>query len=132
MKKMTLLTSLLLIFTICSAPEIRSLAVSEPVVINYYDPLIRAINTVEVGDGSILYNPIEQAVGYFQIRPVRVEDYNKLKGTSYVLEDFYDYDLSREMFLYYARGKTYEKAAKDWNGSGSMTIEYWNKVRALL
>jgi hypothetical protein len=132
MKKMTAIISLLLIFTICTAPEFRALAVLWPEVINYYDPLVRAVTAVEVGDGSDLYNEKEDAVGYFQIRPVRVEHYNKLRGTDYKLEDFYDYDLSREMFLYYAHGKTYERAAKDWNGSGHKTIEYWNKVRARL
>jgi hypothetical protein len=129
MKKMTLITSLLFLFVICSAPDIGCLYIAKSEPVSFYDPLIKAINTVEVGDGSVLFNPVEMAVGYFQIRPVRVEDYNKLRGTKYKLEDFYDYKLSREMFLFYARGKTYERAAKDWNGSGKMTIEYWNKVR---
>jgi len=120
------------------APTSISLFIFESKSINYYDPLIKAINWVEVKDGKDLYNEEEDAVGYFQIRPVRVNDYNKRTNSNYRLHDFYDYELSRKMFLYYTydykkgRLKTYEKAARDWNGSGKMTIEYWKKVKANL
>lgn len=97
-----------------------------------YTPLIDAITWVEVKEGTDLYNEIEKAVGWFQIRPIRVRDYNKRTGSHYKLADFFDYELSKQMFLYYAKGKTFEQASKDWNGSGPMTIEYWNKVKARL
>lgn len=41
-------------------------------------------------------------------------------------------DFRSEMFVYFAQGKTMERAAKDWNGSGAMTEIYWNKVKAIL
>ena len=87
---------------------------------------------VESQNGKYLYNAKENAVGWFQIRPVRVIHYNQLTGSNYVLNDFYDYDLSRKMFLYYASGKTYELAAKNWNGSGPMTKDYWRKIQKQL
>jgi len=53
----------------------------------------------------------------------------------------YDFDKAKEVFLYFTdhdwRGnqisqKSFEKAAKDWNGKGPKTIDYWNKVSAIL
>lgn len=132
MKKMMLTILLTTITLMLPAPGVRSFMVIKDEPINYYEPLIKALTWVEVRDGHDLYNEIENAVGWFQIRQIRVDDYNKRLGTNFVLTDFYDYDLSREMFLYFARGKSYEQAAKNWNGSGPMTIDYWDKVKARL
>ena len=129
---MILTSSFLFLFALCLAPEYKTLYVAKADPVNFYDPLIRALILVEVGNGSILFNPLENAVGWFQIRPIRLEHYNKLRGTNYKLEDFYDYDLSKEMFLYYAHGKDWEHAARDWNGSGHKTLEYWEKIKKLL
>lgn len=100
--------------------------------ISQLENLIRAVVWVESQGNVFAYNPREGAVGAFQIRQIRVSHYNRLKGTNYRLKDFYDYDLSKEMFVYFAQGKTMERAAKDWNGSGAMTEIYWNKVKAIL
>ena len=97
--------------------------------INIYDPLIKAIIQVESCNGKYLYNSKENAVGHFQIRQVRLDHYNRETGLNHALTDCYDYDVSREIFLYFARGKSYERAAREWNGSGKMTDEYWRKVK---
>lgn len=100
---------------------------------NPFEPLIEAIVFVEVGDGSDLYNEMEDAVGYFQIRPIRLNDYNKRTGENYTLDQMYDYDTAKKVFLYYAEiYQDWETVAKRWNGSGPMTITYWNKVKAYL
>jgi hypothetical protein len=104
-------------FTILTNPQFK-----------IYYPLIKAIVYVESRGDTFAYNPEEGATGAFQVRQIRVDDYNKRTGSNYSLEDFYDYDLSRDMFLYYAEGKSFERAAKSWNGSGKLTIIYWNKV----
>lgn len=129
---MTMIIILLSAFIELFAPGNGSAVIFEREGINYYEPLIRAITKVESMDGRYVWNPKEGAVGWFQIRQIRVEHYNQLTKSGYSLKDFYDYDLSRQMFLYYARGKSYEQAAKDWNGSGPLTIEYWKKVRRYL
>jgi len=97
-----------------------------------YEPLIRAVYQWESSSGLNLYNKDENAVGPFQIRQVRIDDYNKRTGSNYILEDCYDYDLSKHIFLHYAYGKTYEQAAKNWNGSGPKTIKYWDEVKKLI
>jgi hypothetical protein len=132
MKKMILIILLLSFTRILPAPGFAEVNIVREAPINYYDPLIKALTWVEVRSGERLYNEVENAVGWFQIRQIRVDDYNIRLGTKFVLTDFYDYDLSREMFLYYARGKTYEKASRDWNGTGPKTIEYWKLITARL
>jgi len=46
---------------------------------------------VETNNGKCLYNEFEGAVGYFQIRQVRVDDYTRLRGTKYALKQLPDY-----------------------------------------
>jgi len=98
----------------------------------YWQPLIEAVVWVESRGDTFAYNEKEKAVGAFQIRQCRVDHFNQLKGTNYKLEDFFDYNLSKEMFLYFAHNKTFEQASKSWNGSGPKTISYWNKVKQRL
>ena len=128
---MTTLISILFC-TLLSAPPNNSGVVFESEGINYYEPLIKAVVMVESSNGKHTYNPDEGAVGWFQIRQVRVDDYNKERGMDHKLADFYDYDLSREMFLYYCKGRSFESVAKSWNGSGPMVIDYWNRVKSYL
>jgi hypothetical protein len=123
------LTIFLFAFIRLLAPGSGSMVIFHQEGINYYEPLIKAVTRVESMDGRYVYNKKEGAVGWFQIRQIRVDHYNKIMGTNYVLDDFYDYDLSRTMFLKYARGKSYERAARDWNGSGPMTKIYWTKIQ---
>jgi len=126
--------TLLLILVSCychllPAPERRELLIVNNNAINAYDRLIEAIVHVETDHGKVLYNPKENAVGYFQIRQIRVDDYNWRTKSNYKLSDFYDYDLSRKMFLYYTKDRSFEKIARSWNGSGPMTKIYWSKVK---
>jgi DNA polymerase I-like protein with 3'-5' exonuclease and polymerase domains len=94
--------------------------------------LAMAVCLHESGGNPKAFNKKEKAVGAFQIRPIRVRDYNQKLGTNYRLNDFYDFELSLECFLYYARGKTWEQAARSWNGSGPMTVKYWEGIKQKL
>jgi hypothetical protein len=81
------------------------------------------------------YNEFEEAAGFFQIRPIRLEDYKMRTGISYTTEDMFDYKKAEEIFLYYANRVgpyDFEKIARDWNGSGAKTTEYWNRVKKFL
>jgi hypothetical protein len=97
--------------------------------------LIHAIGRVETKFDTLAYNPVEKAVGYFQIRPIRLQDYNERTGSRYRLRDMYDYETSEKVFLYYATEigpYNFERIAKNWNGSGKKTIQYWKNVRKYL
>lgn len=99
------------------------------------DPLIDAIFWVEAQYDTLAYNPVEQATGGLQIRPIRLEDYNKRTGKDYQMKDMFNFEISKEVFLYYARQigfDDWETIARKWNGSGPKTIEYWEKVQTRL
>ena len=117
------------------APADDRLVLADPVPVNPYKKLIYAIGCVETGLDTLAYNPFEEAVGYFQIRPIRLEDYNQRIVSNYDMQDMYDYYISEKIFLYYASQigpYDFERIAKSWNGSGSMTEDYWKKVKSKL
>ncbi|HLN20137.1 MAG TPA: hypothetical protein VK213_03555 [Bacteroidales bacterium] len=131
--------SFLLVFALFSAtayaPVRPGLDLLRDEPVNPFRELIYAVGMVETGLDTLAYNPLEEAAGYFQIRPVRLDDYNKRTGSRYSLKDMYNYRIAEKIFLYYAEQTgpyDFEKIAKSWNGSGSMTIDYWNKVKYYL
>ena len=140
MKKRNLTFLLLFISMHLMAPPLEkpTLYIEAPTSINFFDeirgfePLIEAVVRYESRGNPFAYNAKENAVGAFQIRQCRIEDYNNQMGTNYVLEDCYDYNLSKRIFLYFAKDKDFEHAAKDWNGSGPMTEIYWENVKKLI
>lgn len=90
---------------------------------------------VETQYDTLAYNPLEEAVGYFQIRPIRLEDYNFRTGSNYTMVDLFNYKNSEKIFLYYASEigpYHFEQIARNWNGSGKNTILYWQQVKRFL
>lgn len=136
MKKLTLLTLLVLLMPFAlRAPDSpdcyeyeRCVEESQP--INPYQSMIYAIGMVECSLDTLAYNPEENAVGYFQIRPIRLQDYNNRTGSNYTLQDMYDYHKAEKVFLYYAKLlKDPDLIIRKWNGSGPKSYEYLNKVK---
>jgi len=114
------------------APDRESLTIEITRPVEPYRQLIYAIGKVETNHDTLAYNPVEEAVGFFQIRPIRLLDYNRKTGNHYKMKDLYDYRVSEEIFLYYAAKigpYDFEKIARNWNGSGRKTIYYWDKVK---
>ena len=90
---------------------------------------------VESGNDPCAYNHGEMATGIYQIRPIRILDYNQRTGKNYKLSDCYDIQISKEIFLYYADKKHFtdlENIAKEWNGRGAKTVVYWEKIKSIL
>lgn len=117
------------------APVSGSVAIPQDYPVDPYQKLILAVGKVETGLDTLAFNPMEEAVGYLQIRPIRLQDYNMRTGSSFTMKDLYDYRVSDKIFRYYADKYgpyDFETAARRWNGSGSMTIDYWNRVKVLL
>lgn len=117
------------------APGSHALSVTMENGINPYSELIYAIGKVETNLDTLAYNPIEEATGFFQIRPVRLEDYNRRTGNSFTMADMYDYHISEKIFLFYASEigpYKFERIARRWNGSGPKTYIYWNRVKKYL
>jgi hypothetical protein len=110
--------------------EVITISIAEPIM--PYTKIIHAIAMVETKGDTLAYNPVEQAVGVFQIRPIRLLDYNNRTGSHYKTKDLYSYKVSEKIFLYYAAMSgpyDYEKIARSWNGSGHKTYYYWQRVK---
>jgi len=135
MKKLFLIV-LMLFFTIrVIAPSQKSLLIPDPLPIEPYKELIYAVGMVEGMGDTTAYNELEMAAGYFQIRPIRLEDYNNRTGSQYTMNDMFNYKISEKVFLYFATQigpYNIEKIAKSWNGSGAKTIEYWQRIKEYL
>jgi hypothetical protein len=132
MKRIILILCFGLITALLTAPPFEVIYITAPREISAYEALIRAITTVESMNGKYVYNEKENAVGWFQIRQCRIDDYNNRTGKSYTLADCYDYEISKEVFLYFCQGRDFESVAKSWNGKGSMTEIYWSKIKKYL
>ena len=101
---------------------------------NPFEKIIMAIVRIESNGNDSAYNKKENAVGAFQIREIRLKDYNQRTGSNYQLQDCYDYEVSKKIFLYYA-SKFHPEDIKGicvcWNGV-SKENKYFNKVKSLL
>ena len=117
------------------APEDNSFVIYESPGINPFSGLMYATAMVETMGNTLAYNEFENAVGIFQIRQVRIDEYNRRTDANYSLTDMYDPQLSEKVYLYFAsRYGPYnlEKIAKGWNGSGPMTELYWKRIKEYL
>lgn len=135
LRKIGLITFLLVVSLRAFAPNRESLVIIDSTPVEPFKRLIYAIGMVETSCDTLAYNPEEEAVGFFQIRPIRVEDYNKRTGSNYTKEDMFDYKIAEKIFLYYASRigpYNFEQIAMNWNGSGPLTIHYWNRVKKRL
>lgn len=118
-----------------SAPTRDSAMIIYSGPVEPYKRIMYAIGKVETDCNNLAYNPIEQAAGIFQIRPIRLEDYNNRTGSNYKMNDLFNYKISEKIFLYYATligPYDLERIAKNWNGSGHHTLHYWERIREYL
>jgi hypothetical protein len=135
--KKTGLTALLFLSVVFKAtsPCMDSLIIFETAPVEPYKKLVYAIGFVETMNDTMAYNPFEQAAGIFQIRPIRLKEYNNQTGMKYRMEDLFRYEISERIFLYFADQigpYNFEQIARRWNGSGNMTIFYWSRIKQYL
>jgi len=129
---------LLLFLTVpfrASSPSANSFTLFAPSPVEPYKQLLHAIGLVETMNNTLAYNPLEEATGIFQIRPIRLKEYNNRTGNNYKMKDLYDYEISERIFLYFADQVgpyDLERIARRWNGSGHMTTFYWNRIKEYL
>lgn len=118
-----------------SAPVCKFLTVSEFPPVEPYKQLIFATGMVETKGDTMAYNPVEGATGIFQIRPIRLLDYNKRTKSNFSRKDLFNYKISEKIFLYFADQigpYNLEQIARKWNGSGHLTSNYWNRIKQYL
>jgi hypothetical protein len=118
-----------------SSPSVNSFMIFESAPVEPYRKLILAVGTVETMNDTLSYNPLEEAAGYFQIRPIRLKEYNRRTGSNYTTRDLFNYSVSEKIFLYFADligPYDLERIARKWNGSGHMTTYYWDRIKEYL
>lgn len=133
-KIITVIPMLLIAFN-AFAPDRKEIVLIQYAPFEPFKKLIEAIGTVETKKDTLAYNPLEKASGYFQIRPVRLKDYNDRTGNNYSIQDLFNYRISEKIFLYYASKigpYDFGRIAREWNGSGKMTYVYWKEVKKYL
>lgn len=134
MKRLVILVVLVFMFFFCKAPEYRILPIPVGKVINPFERIWMAICIHESKLNPLAYNPLEQAFGIVQIRQCKLDDFNDETGKHYTLIDMFDVSKSKEVFMHFAakhQSWDLEYVAKDWNGSGEMTISYWDSVQTI-
>lgn len=135
MKKIIFAIFLFLFASRVFAPNQETFIIFYSPPIEPYTKLIYAIGMVEGKCDTLAYNTTEKAAGFFQIRPVRLEDYNKRTGSNYKMTDLFNYEISEKIFLYYAMKigpYDFEQIARRWNGSGHKTVNYWKQIKLYL
>lgn len=133
--KSVLTVFLSMLFITAFAPDMKVSYICSAEPVDAYDRLVKAIVQVESAGDTLAYNLCEEAFGAFQIRPIRLLDYYQRTGIIYKLKDCHNFEISKEIFLYYARRTgypDYETIARNWNGSGNATLDYWKKVKSNL
>jgi hypothetical protein len=135
LKKIVALTFFLFFALRVFAPTREFLIIESISPVEPFKTLVHAIGMVETQYDTLAYNPLEQAAGYFQIRPIRLQDYNIRTGNAYTMKDLFNYSISEKIFLYYAAEigpYDFERISRMWNGSGESTQQYWEQVRKYL
>jgi len=133
-KKITMLLLSLLFTAILLAPTPGPLFyITMPEPLDPHALLWYAVRMVESRNSEDAINHAEKAYGIAQIRQVKLNEYYRVTGIRYTLKQCLNEEVSREIFYWHCdKWGSYELAAKRWNGSGPMTITYWNKVKKYL
>jgi hypothetical protein len=136
LKKIKIVCFILLSFSLeVSAPSEKIITVLKLAPIEPYKQLAFAVGMVETKGDTLAYNPLEEATGIFQIRPIRLIDYNKRTGSNYTRNDLFNFEISEKIFLYFADQVgpyNMEHIARKWNGSGHLTTNYWYRIKQYL
>jgi hypothetical protein len=105
--------------------------ITNPLYRAYY-PLIKAVVYVESRGNDSALNVKEGAKGQYQIREVRISEFNRLTGKNYSHDEMYEYYKATEVFMYYLKDRDYETIARAWcsgeSGTRKASQNYWNLV----
>jgi hypothetical protein len=134
--KMIITLILCFFFQVLTAPPNHLITIIQEEPICIYDVLVKAIVQVESSGNRYAFNEKEGAYGCFQIRECRLKDYNAVTGLKLTLNDMYDYEISRKVFLFYTKGRSFEIISRAWcsgeSGKLKYSQAYWDKVKQLI
>jgi hypothetical protein len=117
------------------APGVNAILIEQAKRLSKFDKLIESVSWVESRGDIFAYNPMEGAYGALQIRQCRIDEFNKLTNSHYTLQDMYDFDKAKVVFIWYAEQlREPEVIARCWNGGPygmriKQTEKYWQSVK---
>lgn len=121
--------ALSLFHLVAGSPPPNVLFIEHSEGVNPFLHLWEAVCVVETNNNPMAVNRKEQAYGIAQIRQIRLDDYAQRTGITYTLEDCFDTEVSKRIFMYYCNDiQSMERIARRWNGRGTKTTLYWEKV----
>jgi len=123
----------------CTAPSHIEFTIVQGEVIQPYERLFEAVCKVESGNNSYAIGDKHlkhHSYGKAQIRQSRLDDYYNRTGIRYTVEDCFDDEVTREIFMYYVN-PDFETTCRTWNGGEKgmqkkSTLKYWNLIKAQL
>lgn len=145
--KNLILSLLLLLFHIeitegiCSTISYPPIKTEKTLLFNYveqltFEDIILCQILVESNNNPQAINESETACGKLQIRPCRLNDYNRQTNSSYTIDQVFIDSISVKIYLFYAaKCKSKEEICRRWNGGKNglymtSTKKYWNKVQS--
>lgn len=89
-------------------------------------------NPMAIGDKHLR----KKSYGIAQIRQSRLDDYYRQTGIRYTVQDMFDPEKARNVFMFYAC-LDMETTARNWNGGPDgmnkrSTLPYWHKIKSHL
>ena len=130
MKRMKLILILSLFSALLKAPDIKTIPILVSEAVNPYTPIVNAVSFIESSDGMKLINKKENAVGWFGIRPNKLQDYNDRTGQNITHDQCYDYETGKKILLWYISQCDYRNVlgmSRAWNGKSTKNI-YYSKI----
>ena len=129
MKTLILVTVFLMLARVLLAPEARKFFVEKAEKIDPYKAILKAMATVESSNNTYAYNPTEQSTGLYQIRPIRLRDYNRRTGEHLKMNDMYNPAKAERVIRFYCHQYGPYRAKefiKSWNCNSE---KYYQKVK---
>lgn len=139
MRRLILLLCFGIISSIAGPHDEKVIYITEAPVFRPFEPLWRAVCTVEsgndphaIGDKKLKH----KAYGIAQIRQPRLDDYYRHTGIRYTVYEMFDTVKSKSVFMWYAMQNSpndMAKTIKQWNGGPQghkkqSTKKYYKKV----
>jgi hypothetical protein len=136
MKKMITSIILSMVCLGLGAPPFQSGWIVRQEPINLFERYWTATTQIESQNDSLAVNlndPNGGSFGIAQIGWLKLDEYNQANGTNYKLTDLFSVELSKKIFFWHCSNfPDIETAVKRWNGSGSATLIYWDRILAEL
>ena len=95
-----------------------------------YNEIWQAVCFIESTNNPNAFNEKELARGIAQIRPCKIEDYNRLTGNNIGYEDVFCPELSKQIFMWHLStyGTDWQTGIRRWNGDFAASYIYLEKV----